>query len=55
MTKLAAAIKETVADMLALRPIRSASQPNTNPPSGRAMNPTAKMARLDSSAEKGSC
>jgi hypothetical protein len=32
------------------RPRRSASHPNTNPPIGRMMKPTANTARVDSNA-----
>ena len=36
-----------------LRPIRSPKWPNTNEPSGRAMNAMAKVSRLASSATVG--
>ncbi len=36
------------------RPILSPSRPNTNPPTGRAMNPTAKVAKEASTPRTGS-
>src|SRR5699024_1760041 len=36
-----------------LRPRRSAMRPKTNPPRGRAKNPTAKTASVDNNADTG--
>ena len=40
--------------MEALRPTRSPIQPKRKPPNGRATKPTAKIARVDSTADAGS-
>ena len=44
----------TASVMEVLRPTLSPIQPNRNPPNGRATKPTAKIARVDSTAEAGS-
>ncbi len=44
----------TASVMEALRPTRSPIQPNRNPPNGRATNPTAKIAKVESTADAGS-
>ncbi|MNI96449.1 hypothetical protein D3C73_1548950 [compost metagenome] len=54
MRRLPTAPSATATVMDVLRPIRSPIHPNTNPPNGRATNPTAKIAKVDSTADVGS-
>lgn len=53
IARLAAAIINMVTMRTHLRPRTSAMRPNTIPPSGRMRNPTAKTAKVASSADTG--
>ena len=54
MSRLPTEARPTDIMRLTLRPRRSAMRPKSRPPRGRARNPTAKTARVESSADVGS-
>jgi hypothetical protein len=54
MTMLPTAAVPTDRVIAVRRPLRSPTQPNTNPPKGRARKPTANTASVDSTADTGS-
>jgi hypothetical protein len=54
MARLPRAANATVSAIDSFRPCRSAIQPNSHPPKGRAMNPTAKTTSVLSTSETAS-
>ena len=54
MTRLPAAASATVSVIDSFRPFLSAIQPNSKPPKGRAMNPTANTISVFSTSDTGS-
>ncbi|BAS15811.1 hypothetical protein AHiyo8_41140 [Arthrobacter sp. Hiyo8] len=54
INRLPTAARPTAMVMDVLRPIRSPIQPKTKPPNGRATNPTAKIAKVERTADVGS-
>ncbi len=54
MTRLPAAARPTASIIDSCRPLRSATQPNTKPPNGRARKPTANTASVFSTSDAAS-